>query len=572
MADARRRHPQDPEMPADQRDRTRDQALTPQPDAGRVIADRYSILASLGRGGVGTVWRARDTLLGREVAVKEVEFPSTLSEEEQALLRARVIREARATARLNHPAAVAIFDVLQEYGRAYIVMELVDAPTLEELVHEQGPLPVERVARIAVDLLGALEAAHAQGVVHRDVKPGNVMVAEQGTAKLADFGIASVKGDPKITHTGLIMGSPAYMAPEQAKGEPAGPAADLWSLGATLYFALQGEPPFHKASAVATLTSVVYDDPKPPARAGRLAPVLMGLLRKEASRRPSAAELCSMLEETLGRTPTASAPATTEALSPHHPPVAPPLPPSPRQGTRSMDEAAFDEAPERPGPIWRSNRWLPVASVAALALLAVPAFLLWNRSSDRPQEARKRNVQPPIERTSPSPEAPVAVATAPNVAEPSPAEEGPPSPAGGWNPYDDPATGYSIAYPAGWEVVPLDRTRTDFRDPYSGTYLRVDWTDQPGPSPVAKWREYAPDFAARHEGYEEIRIEETTYKGFDAAVWEFRYVEGGAPLHAIDLGFVTGDYGFALNFQTSEEDWVSSQDLFQAFKRAFTPP
>src|SRR5512132_1321916 len=233
--------------------------------ARRVIADRYALNAPLGRGEMGVVWRAQDAVLGREVAVKEVVFPPTMADDERRPAQARVLREARAAARLNHPGAVTLYDVVQDHGGTFIVMELVSAPTLAELVRAEGPLPVERVAEIGAQVASALEAAHLAGIVHRDVKPGNVMVPDQGVAKLADFGIASLQGDPQLTSTGLVIGSPAYMAPEQAKGEESGPPADFWALGATMFYAVEGEPPFDRGTSIATLAAVVNDPPPPPA-------------------------------------------------------------------------------------------------------------------------------------------------------------------------------------------------------------------------------------------------------------------------------------------------------------------
>src|SRR4030095_671363 len=188
------------------------------PVTHRMVADRYVLMAPLGRGGMGVVWLAQDAVLGREVAIKEVVFPPTVAEEERRPPQARVMREARAAARLNHPSAVTLYDVVQDRASTFIVMELVEAPTLADLVRADGPLPVERVAEIGAQIAGALEAAHPAGIVHRDVKPGNVMVGERGVAKLADFGIASLQGDPQLTSTGLVIGSPASKAPEQARG------------------------------------------------------------------------------------------------------------------------------------------------------------------------------------------------------------------------------------------------------------------------------------------------------------------------------------------------------------------
>jgi eukaryotic-like serine/threonine-protein kinase len=263
--------------------------------AERLIADRYALVVPIGQGGMGVVWRARDTLLGREVAIKEVRLPATIPDSERSSMRARVLREARAAARLNHPAAVTLYDVINEQGHAFIVMELISAPTLAQVVAEQGPLEVARAARIGAQVAAALAAAHQAGIVHRDVKPANVMVLGDG-ARLTDFGIARVKGDPKLTSTGLIVGSPAYMAPEQASGAAAGPEADLWSLGATLYFAVEGRPPFERDGQVAVLTAVVNDAPRTPEHAGELGPIIARLLSKDPRYRPTASGLRDQLE------------------------------------------------------------------------------------------------------------------------------------------------------------------------------------------------------------------------------------------------------------------------------------
>src|SRR5215216_286410 len=261
------------------------------PAADRLVANRYALKAPLGRGGMGVVWRAHDAVLGREVAVKEVVFPPSMADDERRPAQARVLREARAAARLNHPGAVTLYDVVQDHGGTFIVMELVDAPTLADLVRADGPLAVERVAEIGAEVASALEAAHAAGIVHRDVKPGNVMVPGRGRAKLADFGIASLQGDPQLTSTGLVIGSPAYMAPEQAKGEESGPPADFWALGATMFYAVEGEPPFDRGTSIATLAAVVNDPSRAPRRAGPLASIITALLAKDPGSRPSGPEV-----------------------------------------------------------------------------------------------------------------------------------------------------------------------------------------------------------------------------------------------------------------------------------------
>jgi serine/threonine protein kinase len=264
--------------------------------APRLVAGRYRLGDQVGRGGMGVVWAAHDELLARPVAVKEVRLPPTIDEDERALLRERALREARAAARLDHPCAVRVFDVCDADETAFIVMELIEGRTLSDVVRSEGPLLPGRVAEIGVCLLDALTAAHEAGIVHRDVKPGNVIVRPDGRVTLTDFGIASTAGDPSITSTGLVLGSPAYIAPERARGGTPEPASDLWSLGATLYTAVEGRPPYDHPDPMATLTSVVTDPPRPCQRAGdTLGPVLEQLLDKDPARRPEPAALRGML-------------------------------------------------------------------------------------------------------------------------------------------------------------------------------------------------------------------------------------------------------------------------------------
>src|SRR5437660_3606904 len=235
-----------------------------------LVGNRYRLGSVIGRGGFGIVWRAQDTLLGRPVAVKEILIPAQLDEGEQARLRKKVLREARACARLSDPGAVTVYDVVDEDERTFIVMELIEAPSLAELVREHGPRTPAEAAEIGLELLKTLQAAHAQGIIHRDIKPGNVLVPSSGPPRLADFGIASIVDEPSITTSGLVPGSPSYMSPEQASGGEVGPSTDLWSLGATLYFAVEGEAPFDKGGAIPTMLAIVNDELRPPFQAGAL--------------------------------------------------------------------------------------------------------------------------------------------------------------------------------------------------------------------------------------------------------------------------------------------------------------
>src|SRR3954451_12849090 len=259
--------------------------------AHQLVADRYELLETVGRGGFGVVWRACDTLLERHVAVKEIHIPGFLGEQDRIDLRDKVLKEARAAARLDHPGAVTVYDVIDDDGQPVIVMELVEAPTLSQLVAERGSLPPAEVARIGLEVLDVLDAAHAHGIVHRDVKPANLMVAPSGRVRLGDFGVAAILDDPTVSTSGAVTGSPAYMAPEQATNKGAVAESDLWSLGATMYFAVEGRPPFDKGAPLPTLTSIVQDPPRPPERAGKLGPVLDGLLVKSPTDRLSANEL-----------------------------------------------------------------------------------------------------------------------------------------------------------------------------------------------------------------------------------------------------------------------------------------
>ncbi|MFD0905599.1 serine/threonine-protein kinase [Actinomadura sediminis] len=256
--------------------------------AGRLLAGRYRLLSVVGRGGMGTVWRAVDETLDREVAVKEVVLPHGLADDERENRHRRTLREARASARLGHPGVVTVHDVVDEDGRPWIVMELVRGRSLQDIIDADGPLDPGRAAAIGRQVVGALRAAHAIGILHRDVKPANVLVTADDRAVLTDFGIAQVAGDATLTGTGMVMGSPAYMSPERVKGDAALPASDLWALGATLYAACEGKAPHHRSDAMAVLAAVMTQDAPPPRNAGPLAPVLVGLLERDPAVRTNA--------------------------------------------------------------------------------------------------------------------------------------------------------------------------------------------------------------------------------------------------------------------------------------------
>jgi hypothetical protein len=256
---------------------------------------------------MGTVWRAEDETLGRTVAVKELRFPSNIDEDEKRRLITRTLREAKAIARIRDTSAVTVFDVVDEDDRPWIVMELVEGKSLAEVIREDGLLKPRRAAEVGLAVLDVLRSAHRQGILHRDVKPSNVLIADDGRVVLTDFGIAQVEGDPSITSTGMLVGAPSYISPERARGHKPGPAADLWSLGGLLYAAVEGVPPYDKGSAIATLTAVMTEPLEEPRNAGPLKDVIHGLLTKDPAERLDDAGARAMLKAVI------DAPGTKDA-------------------------------------------------------------------------------------------------------------------------------------------------------------------------------------------------------------------------------------------------------------------
>ncbi len=280
---------------------------------GRLIAGRYRLLDPIGRGAMGVVWRGRDELLHRDVAVKEVQLASGAPGDAGY---ERTLREARAAAQLNHPGVVTVFDILEEAGSPWIVMELVQGRSLDQLIAEDGPLPPRHAAALGGGLVSALAAAHAAGVLHRDVKPANVLVTGDGRAVLTDFGIAKIGTDSGLTMTGMVVGTPGFTAPERIRGEAATPASDLWSLGATLYAAVEGRGPFERTGGVAAVCAgVVREEPPRAPSAGPLGPVIEALMRRDPADRPTAAAAAAVLAEAAGGAAGGTGTASVAALA-----------------------------------------------------------------------------------------------------------------------------------------------------------------------------------------------------------------------------------------------------------------
>jgi serine/threonine protein kinase len=355
--------------------------VSEEPGSERVIAGRYRLLSPLGEGGMGTVWRARDEVLYREVAVKEVRAPHGLPAHEVERLYARLEREAWAAARVANRNVVTVYDVATEDGRPWIVMELVRGISLAELLDAEGPLSPQRTAHIGAEVLSALRAAHEAGVLHRDVKPANVLLSNDGRVVLTDFGIAQVEGSSALTMTGEVIGSPEFLAPERALGRTPGPESDLWSLGVLLYAAVEGNSPFRQNTPLSTLRAIVDEELPPPYRAGPLAPVIEGLLRKDpAERLPADRAEQELRIIGAGGTPRADA----VQAGPYAPTVAAPFPQEPPTAPYRPAPTPTSAPVATAGPPERSRRAtvVLVAGVLALALaIGGLTYALLNRDN-----------------------------------------------------------------------------------------------------------------------------------------------------------------------------------------------
>ena len=570
--------------------------------APRSLGDgRYELVRQIGRGGSGQVWLARDHRLERDVAIKRIPVPPHLPDEERDLVRERIRREARAAARIDHPGVAPLFDIVADDDAIDLVMTYVEAPDLGALVRRSGPLDDAAAAVLGLQVLEVLEAAHAQGVVHRDVKPSNVLVGDDSVV-LTDFGIAALADETAMTRTGTALGSPGYVAPEQAEGRDAAPEADLWGLGTLLYHAISGRPPFDRGRPIATMHAVVHDAPDPLDGNHPLAPLVDRLLAKDPSVRPRVPEIRRELERVAGSrdgdedaTTRLVAAAPTRPMGDGHRPEQDPTAhlddgPAPATGAAPPD-ARPDVTRTGPTAPRRSSddgrRGLGALIVAA-AVLAVVGGLAWALLAPGAPDgdgggeiaAPGATTGPTAEDTAPGRPSPTPTSSpdpSPS-ASPSPSPSPTPSPTAtdaeaavpeGWETYEG-AT-YTVAHPEGWSVREDTGNRIDLVDPDTGAYLRMDWTDDPKPDPEADWERQSDAFAESHEGYEEIRIEPVDYRDYDAAMWEYEYSEAGGRFHAYNLGFVAGGRGYALNYQTPASAWDEMRDLFEGFRSSFQP-
>jgi serine/threonine protein kinase len=599
--------------------------------ANRVIANRYALKTGLGPGELGMVWHAQDTLLGREVVVREIVFPPWLAGPERRATQASVLRQAGAVARLGHPGVVTVFDVVADHQGIFIVTELVQAPTLAELVWAEGPLPPLRVAEIGAEVASVLEVAHRAGIVHRDVKPANVMVRNDGGVRLAGFGVTPLQGVPQLTAAALALGSPSYMAPEQARGRPSGPAADVWALGATMFFAVEGAPPFDEGTLVRTLAAVVDEDPRPMLRAGPLEALLTALLAKNPADRLSASKVRIWLRWLAN---VAHAPPPSELLptqapggaiprsSPRSPssrpePAKTPVAPMATAGGSPLGAPASDpvKAPtvepsagtaaaqpptgpvQPPAPLVR--RPIQGWTAGVLALLVVGGLLLaWLPGALRPDPAGEKRAPPPTTSanarvesdedraasargapgggagtTRPAPSTRKDPATS-QAATPSTRVVSPGGLPAGWQVFTNRAGNNRVGVPPGFRARTRQRYHAAVLEEQGGARrvftVRSQHPSAPLPQASRDYRAWARRNLA---GFREVRYEEDqTYAGQQpAVVFEYLAVRDGRRVHVSHVNLKGRSWGYNVEFIVPAGQWDASQRLARHFEHAFQP-
>jgi serine/threonine protein kinase len=529
-----------------------------------LLAGRYRLRDPLGNGGMGRVWLARDEVLHRDVAIKEVDLPAGLSHAEREELRIRTLREARTTARLSHPNVVQIYDVLGVEDRPWIVMEYVRSRSLQQILVDEGALAPVRAAEIGLAVLHALNAAHAAGVLHRDIKPGNVLIADDGRVVLTDFGLATFDGGKSsVTRPGLVWGSPEYVAPERAKHGVSSVEADLWSLGATLYAAVEGVSPYARSTAMASLTALATERPPAPARAGPLKPAIAGLLRKDPRARLRSGEMERLLLRVINgesRSLVRLLPRQRGAEEPssYALPEPPPAVKVAEPERAAPSESAEDEG-SRTGPSRRA--WLLITAViVGLGLFAATVVLLAD------DNRADRSAQPPGPTASHTVPAPVVA----SASVPANYEVAPPP---GWTFYQESGR-FRMFAPMGWEIR-HEGTVTSIHEPNGPKTITIDrWPAPPEGSLLAaqaRSQAWTSGTANPPDQYTLVRLEQVSYftQGLD---WEYTWMSHDAgATRTISRWFVDTGYCYAVSVSVPAYDFVGKTSYFQLILGAFKP-
>jgi eukaryotic-like serine/threonine-protein kinase len=497
-----------------------------------LVTGRYRLVEQIGRGGMGTVWRAEDTVLGRDVAVKVLTPRPEADEQEQRCRYERMRREARSAALIAHRNVVVVHDIVEdEQSLPCIIMELVRGMSLAQAI-KQAPLAPLEVARIGCEVLAALRAAHSAGVLHRDVKPGNVLLADDGRVVLTDFGIAVWAGASSLTQTGEMAGSAGYIAPERlyGGGEP-GPASDLWALGATLYCAVEGRDPFERPTALETAYASVVEEPHPMRRAGALAPVIEGLLAKDPQARLSAGQAEQLLRAAANREP----------ASPQ--PTALPTNPTEPAASQPFSEPRTDQDVAVGRRARRSRRLRRAAGAAGMAAVTIAA-LAWD-TVPYDHHPAPRTAATPSPADSPACDSPTASTTLPAGYR--------------WAHH----LGATVAVPTTWRTKERqDGQQVDFVDPTDRVVLRIGRTDLAGTDSATGWKTLEQSLSKQLKDYRRLRLDNTCQHGRPAAVWEFTW-RASVPYRAIDLGWSDAHQnGDGIYLSAPSAQWQTYQPVF----------
>ena len=541
-----------------------------------LLAGRYRLREPLGNGGMGRVWLARDEVLRRDVAIKEVSIPIDLTPAEREELRTRTLREARAAARQSHPNVVQIYDVLGIDDRPWIVMEYVKSQSLQQILLEEGPVGAPRAAVIGLAILRALVAAHSAGVLHRDVKPGNVLIAEDGRVVLTDFGLATFDGgEGSVTRPGLVWGSPEYVAPERAKHGVSSVEADLWSFGATLYAAVEGASPYARSTAMASLTALATEKPPVPAHAGPLKQVITGLLRREPKTRLHAGEAERLLERIADgdsrgkprRLPRQRSAAAVEngvggSILPIASYALPEPPPS--------DAGQPGETPALAAPSGPSRRGWLIATAAVLLAAAVggAAMLAVNRDST---DRDTRGAGGSSTGAAAKPSASTAPRTVVTSSPPLPGELW--QPFAGWTFYEEPGR-FRMAAPLGW-FLDWDGTVTRFQEPDGPKVITVNRWPVPGVDAVAAAQAKDKAWTAGADNppasYQRIDLRRVEYFG-GGVQWEYTYTDTGTgAMRTVSRWFVQGGFCYAVSVSLPAYDVAARTSYFDQLIAGFRP-